>query len=368
MKIKKYSIYHVKIPFNIGYEHNTASRYKSDSIILEINDDRGNVCYGECAPRNYVTGESSSQIVDDIHCYIESYSKVVDNDIESIRTAGKLIPNFKTALRSIFEIAYLNLLAARSKKNIIGFLHGKADFKIEFSAALTGGSREQFLNFAQLFYSYGMNKIKIKLTDSQSENNWRLKYLNTLYQNDIEIRVDGNEIWDVNKAMAQIPELIKNGVTKFEQLLFKDDFVGQKKLYDEFNGDANFILDESITSEESLDKWLLAESFHCANLKISKNAGILTCLDMANSLKNAGLDFQLGAHVGETSILTLAGISFLSASPKWNSAEGAFGDNLLEIDPFYPSIKFGQYGHLDVGTIVKQLCVDKIELNKWKVF
>ena len=58
------------------------------------------------------------------------------------------------------------------------------------------------------------------------------------------------------------------------------------------------------------------------------------------------IDVQLGCLVGETGILTAAGIGFLEACPRVRFVEGAFGRFLLRRDIVRPSPRFGRGGRV----------------------
>ena len=94
--------------------------------------------------------------------------------------------------------------------------------------------------------------------------------------------------------------------------------------------------------------WRPAISFtRIVNARISKIGGILRTLDFVDKATKLGIRVILGAHVGETSILTRAGMIVMSAmKPDLLAAEGAFGTYLLRRDLVSPSLMFGDGGVL----------------------
>ena len=63
-----------------------------------------------------------------------------------------------------------------------------------------------------------------------------------------------------------------------------------------------------------------------------------------------GIGCQLGAHFGETSLLTAAGLVVASLAEPLSSLEGAFGENLLERDVCEEALQFGEGGKLTLRT------------------
>ena len=82
------------------------------------------------------------------------------------------------------------------------------------------------------------------------------------------------------------------------------------------------------------------------NIRLAKNGGLLPALQIARQTLAAGLDVQLGCLVGETSILTAAGVAFLEACPKVRFVEGAFGGLLLSDDVVRSPLRFRRGGRV----------------------
>jgi hypothetical protein len=79
-----------------------------------------------------------------------------------------------------------------------------------------------------------------------------------------------------------------------------------------------------------------------------KDGGLLRSLQFAAEARQRGLPLIVGAHVGETSLLTRAALALVSAFRDDVVAhEGAFGTRLLERDMVEPSLMFGRNGILD---------------------
>jgi L-alanine-DL-glutamate epimerase-like enolase superfamily enzyme len=76
--------------------------------------------------------------------------------------------------------------------------------------------------------------------------------------------------------------------------------------------------------------------------------GLIRSLQVLERIRDAGLRVIVGAHVGETSLLTRAALTAANAARDILVAqEGAFGTHLLEHDVVDPPIMFGARGELD---------------------
>lgn len=62
--IRSISIFVLDLPFRTKFRHSAFERGSSDSIMLKMETESGVVGFGECLPRDYVTGESRLHVVD----------------------------------------------------------------------------------------------------------------------------------------------------------------------------------------------------------------------------------------------------------------------------------------------------------------
>jgi len=58
MKIKALECKELKIPFNVSFQHSSARRNKTESILVQCHTYADVTGIGEGCPRNYVTGET----------------------------------------------------------------------------------------------------------------------------------------------------------------------------------------------------------------------------------------------------------------------------------------------------------------------
>ena len=110
---------------------------------------------------------------------------------------------------------------------------------------------------------------------------------------------------------------------------------------------AAIILDESLKNSAQLDQYAARSGDWIANIRVSKCGGILRSIALAKAAHCQGMGVKLGAHVGETSLLTRAAITVgqaLATAPL--AREGAFGNFLLKNDISKKSLRFGRNGAL----------------------
>src|SRR5438094_5429614 len=58
MRLTRVDVLEVRFPFRIAFGHAHTSRTSSTNVMVRAETDEGAAGYGECVPRDYVTGES----------------------------------------------------------------------------------------------------------------------------------------------------------------------------------------------------------------------------------------------------------------------------------------------------------------------
>ena len=99
--------------------------------------------------------------------------------------------------------------------------------------------------------------------------------------------------------------------------------------------------DESLVTLE--DARILIESEACDvfNVRLSKCGGLGRSLEFIELARSGGLDWQLGAHVRETGILSAVGRALALSVTDSLFVEGSIGEWLLQEDLCAPPVQFG---------------------------
>ncbi|HYD82624.1 MAG TPA: enolase C-terminal domain-like protein, partial [Opitutus sp.] len=109
------------------------------------------------------------------------------------------------------------------------------------------------------------------------------------------------------------------------------------------------ILDESMLRAEQLRELAADAKRWILNVRVSKMGGLVRTLELLGEAKRRGIRVIVGAHVGESSVLTRAALTAASAARDVLVAqEGAFGTHLLARDVVDDSLMFGAGGVLQM--------------------
>ena len=143
----------------------------------------------------------------------------------------------------------------------------------------------------------------------------------------LRVRFDANNLWASAEECIRHVTALPHQVYAIEEPLRGGDLAGFERVGVECG--AKIILDESMLRAEQLDT-LKDPKQWVVNLRVSKMGGIMRSLDVAKRVADLGAGVIVGAPVGETSILTRAGLTVMNATgPNLVASEGAFGTHLL---------------------------------------
>lgn len=134
---------------------------------------------------------------------------------------------------------------------------------------------------------------KIKVGGAQDMDVLRLLRKNS----EAVFRVDANAGWDVDTAIAILPELAALGVELVEQPLAKDDWEGMRRLIEV--SPLPLIADESCVFEKDVAR--CSGYFHGINIKLTKCSGITPALRMIEEARTLGMKVMIGS-MNETTV------------------------------------------------------------------
>jgi len=359
LQLRSLRIYQLAIPLRFRFEHAAAARDLADPLILELTAGSPyahQAGYGEAVARSYVTGETAESVLTDIvdlfaprlsSFRAASFVEVLEfSESLPMQVGGRVV----TAARAAVELALLDLAGRvfqRRLSEAAGWL-GLPGFgapgclpQVRYSGIVVGRSQRRLKSLLRLQRLYGLRDFKLKVAVPGWEQRllWAASTLGkSLSRGKVTLRVDANGAWTLEEARAAVPALERLGVCAIEQPLADSADADLPRLAQHTKCD--LAVDESLLTLDDGQRLIRAGGVRIFNIRIAKNGGLLPALRLARMALAAGLDVQLGCMVGETSILSAAGVLFLETCPKVRFVEGAFGRWLLRADVARQPVRF----------------------------
>ena len=349
MRIERLDVYSFPVPFKAVFRHASASRSRAENLIVAARSDDGLTGYGEGCPRDYVTGES----VEGGAAFIRRHAQAIADEV----TGGASLRAWADAHRSeidehpaafcAIELAVLDLLGKAADAPVEDIVDvPRLDGGFTYSAVL--GDSPYLVYRLQLFRyrRKGFTDFKVKVSGDLGRNGRKLRALERGRGPRPRVRLDANNLWaDADDCITHLNAL-GGSVYAVEEPLTAGDLAGFERVSEECG--VRIILDESLLRASQLDglgspeRWIV-------NVRVSKMGGIGRSLEVVERAASLGMGVIVGAQVGETSILTRAGLTVMQAArPVLAASEGAFGTHLLREDLTAESLMFSDGGVLTI--------------------
>ncbi len=340
------------IPFKVSFAHASATRAAMQSLWIEAQDENGTTGYGEGCPREYVTGESLSGAQAFIAAQQGEIRGAV-HDLGSLRAwvdHHRALIDANPAAWCAVELALLDLFGKRAGVPVESLLGLPAlSGRFRYTAVIGDSAPQRFAAELDRYRRVGFRDFKIKLSGDPARDASKAAALRAAGIAPDRVRADANNLW---RNVADATQALKAADFAFfalEEPLPAGDIAGMAALARAL--DCAIILDESAARADQLER-LPAGVRWIINLRVSKMGGLLRSLALAAAARSAGAQIIVGAHVGETSVLTRAALTVVNAHRASVIAqEGAFGTHLLKRDVVDLPIMFGAGGELRADAV-----------------
>ncbi|MGE0255869.1 MAG: enolase C-terminal domain-like protein [Alphaproteobacteria bacterium] len=332
------------VPFRRPFTHAAATRDTADNIIVVATSDSGVVGFGEGCPRDYVTGESaatSRAFISSIASDLPEAARDLDALRHLVDARSSDIDRNPAAFCAV-ELALLDMIAHERGIGVEALLGQPPVHHLHRYTAVIGDTSPTASWWLWLRYRLlGLRDFKVKLSVDPARDRARLAPHGLLGG---RLRLDANNLWrNVDDAVAHLRAL-HTPAFAIEEPLAPHDIAGCQLVAS--TAGIAIILDESFVSPATLaalphgPRWI-------ANVRVSKLGGVLRSLAAIDAARRHGIEIIVGAHVGETGLLTRAALPVArAAGPALVAQEGAFGTYLLRNDLASPSPRFGRGGWL----------------------
>jgi L-Ala-D/L-Glu epimerase / N-acetyl-D-glutamate racemase len=340
-------------PFRVAVRHASAVRRATENIIVRVRTASGAVGVGEACPRRYVTGET----MESARTFLRGAAREVAASADTVDGLRSWISVHRQRIDAnpaafcALEIALLDALARHqgvSVERLLGCPDLNGTFR--YTAVIGDSGRWVFALLLQRYLSGGVRDFKLKLSGDLARDRRKLSRLRRRGTG-IRVRVDANNLWSDAETCIEHLRALDHRFIGIEEPLSANDLDGFARIAVAL--DTPIVIDESGLRAEQLDhppgptdRWIL-------NCRVSKMGGLLRSLATVEAARARGMGVIVGAHVGETSILTRAALTVAAhAREALRAQEGAFGTKLLRRDLASPVLMFGRRAELDVARVL----------------
>jgi len=359
----------LRVPLKMTFRHASAARTHGESLWVEAarGEHRG---YGEGCPRAYVTGETRASC--------KKWLASWQGDIQSQCTSLDALRNWLAAHTEAvdaspsawcaIELALLDLFArecGQSVESLLGLTPPGGPHR--YSAVLGNDEPWKTRFLIDQYCILGLTDFKVKLGGDLEVDRQKLNSIAELTRwhgvTDHRVRVDANNLWSGEPGRAlDYLRALDCDLFGVEEPVRPRDVENHSRI--SVGLAIPVILDESLCTMADLNSYDGAPGRFIANLKVSRVGGVLRALQLVEAIRSRGWPVIIGAHVGETSVLTRAAMLVAAAAgDRLAAQEGAFGSRLIEREPASPSLKWGRDGVLDLRAPYAEVTTEGLQIT-----
>lgn len=285
----------------------------AENVLVRIHTTEGLTGFGECSPYMPINGESQDT------CFLvgQYFAKLLKGrnalDIAScIRAMDEMI-YANTSIKSAFDMALYDLAAQHAGVPLYRFLGGNNDKTIITDYTVSIGEPAKMAADAVKIKAQGYPAIKVKLGKDGQKDVERMKAIRAAVGNDIPLRIDANQGWQVEEAIQTLQALAPLDIQHCEEPIARWNYLQLPRVKAE--SPIPIMADECCGDEHDAERLIQLNACDYFNIKLGKSGGLFKALKMVRMAEAAGIHLQVGAML-ESRVAMTAFAHFALCSPQ----------------------------------------------------
>lgn len=293
--ITSIEIYKLSIPLKQPFVISLGPQYDADNIIVVIHTKEGITGWGECSPYMSINGESMDT------CFIvgQYLAKALKGkDALDIEACTKVMDGIITRnenIKSAFDMALYDIAAQLANQPLYQFLGGSKNKVISTDMTVGLGSPEKMAKEALEYKEAGFPSIKVKLGTTTEEDVKRIKAIRAAIGHEHPLRIDANQGWTVETAIATLQALGNYNIEHCEEPIARWNFMELPQV--RTNSPIKIMADESCFDHHDAMNLARINAVDYFNIKLGKSGGIFNALKIIETAKANHIKLQVGCFM-----------------------------------------------------------------------
>lgn len=345
MIVKKISLIPLRIPLVEPFIISLGPLTHAENVFVKMELDDGSIGWGECSPFRSIHGEN---IATCMAIGKEIAAQFINCEVTTPDRLLQLMDRAvygNTSIKSAFDIAFHDLLSRRKEMPLYKFLGGTSTRTLFTDYTVSLSSLEKMTADALKIISNGFPVVKVKLGGTPTEDVERIQAIRTAIGDDIPIRIDANQGWNLSGATIALNEMKQLKIQVCEEPLPRWKYHELPLLRQAIN--IPLMADESCFDEHDAQKLITLQACDGFNIKLGKSSGIVRAQRIAELAKNNNILLQVGGFL-ESRLGFTAAAHFALAHPSINYID--FDTPLMFTeDPVEGGITYGNNGSITLS-------------------
>ena len=363
LRIRQVELYKLFIPLKEPFIISLGPIPNAENVLVIIRTEEGITGYGECSPFMSINGESMDT------CFVvgQYFAKLFKGksalDIQQrVEDMDRLIYG-NNSIKSAFDMALYDIASQNAGVPLYKFLGGDISKAIVTDYTVSIGEPGKMGADALKIMQQGYLAIKIKLGKNGKTDVERIRAIRAAVGNEIPLRIDANQGWQVEEAISTLQELAQFDIQHCEEPIPRWAFMELPKVRKE--SPIPIMSDESCGDEHDAERLIRLQACDLMNIKLGKSGGLYKALKMVKIAESADVHLQVGAFM-ESRLAMTAFAHFSLCSPIIQHFD--FDTCLMfSEDPVSGGIQYKNNGIIEVpqiaglGATVEQHWLDRLE-------
>jgi L-alanine-DL-glutamate epimerase-like enolase superfamily enzyme len=312
LTIHHIELYKLSVPLTEPFITSLGQEDSADNVLVKIITDEGITGFGECSPYMPINGESQDT------CFIvgQYFAKVLKGkdplQIESCINLMDAVIYGNSSIKSAFDMALYDIAAQQAGQPLYQFLGGTNTKTIITDYTVSIGEPDKMAADAIKIKAQGYPAIKVKLGKSGKKDVERMKAIRAAVGDDIPLRIDANQGWEVEEAIETLTALAPLNIQHCEEPIARWNYLQLPRVKRE--SPIPIMADECCGDDHDAERLIQLNACDYMNIKLGKSGGLFKALKMVRMAEQAHIHLQVGAML-ESRLAMTAFAHFSLCSP-----------------------------------------------------
>jgi muconate cycloisomerase len=289
---------------------------QADNVLVRIEADNGVIGWGEAASAPTMTGETVESMMAAVGYLMPAVEGRAAEDIAGAMVAMSARMYGNNAAKGAIEMALHDLAGRATNQPAYALLGGKQRSRMAILGVISTGDLASDLREAEKKKAEGYAAFKIKVgIDRPLVDGERTRRVCEILRPGALISADANQGWSTDEALQYVRAVADAGLDFFEQPVHADDIAGMAEVA-AAAGSIAIGADESIHSLDDIRRHHERHAARGVSLKTIKLGGMRGVMAAGRLCETLGLNVNVSAKTGESSIACAAATHIAAALPQ----------------------------------------------------
>ncbi|HDN19575.1 MAG TPA: dipeptide epimerase [Candidatus Acetothermia bacterium] len=303
MRIERIDVFRFKFSLAKPFTIALGSVSTKEVVIVRIEDNRGDIGWGEASPSQRILGSSVATTLAAMDALVPALLG------EDPRRIGYLVERMdrvlegNSAAKAALDIALHDLVGRILGEPLWRLLGGHTPGPVSTDFTVGIDAPEAMASEARALVERGFREIKIKVGEDPVTDLERVRRIREAVGDGIVLRIDANQGWTPQEALWALRRMAEYGVELVEQPVAAWDIQGLAWV--RRHSPIPVMADEAAHSPRDALRLIQADAVDYINIKLMKSGGLWRAREIATICRNAGVLNMIGGMV-ETNLAATA--------------------------------------------------------------